>query len=412
LRLAIYTDYTYRRDGDRIYAERAFALFLGRLSEELGGVTIVGKVSPAPGKTRYPLSPTAGFVELPYYASLGRPLEASIAMARSLAVFWRLLGQVDGIWLLGPHPLGYCIALLARLRGRGVVLGVRQDFQEYVRARHPGKRWLHVLGDAMEAAWRWLGARTATVAVGPVLAAQYRGPRTLAISVSLVTEAEIAPADLALERSYDGERRVLSVGRLETEKNPLLLAEIVARLVASGGGGGGGGDRDGDGDDGDHGDWRLLVCGEGPLSEPLAARCAELGVADRVELLGYVDHDRLHSLYRSSHALLHVSWTEGVPQILFEAFAARLPVVATAVGGVPDTAGGAAVLIGPGDAGAASAALARVCRDPELRTRLTEEGVRIVRGATLDGEARRVAAFLRSVIEPWPMPAPRRPGGP
>ena len=78
-------------------------------------------------------------------------------------------------------------------------------------------------------------------------------------------------------------------------------------------------------------------------------RLRELGVADHADLLGYVPIDGgLLDLYRSSHAFLHVSWTEGLPQTLFEAFASGLPVVATAVGGVPAAVGDAALLVEPG----------------------------------------------------------------
>src|SRR5205085_1300166 len=76
------------------------------------------------------------------------------------------------------------------------------------------------------------------------------------------------------------------------------------------------------------------------------------------------------------HALLHVSWTEGLPQVLFEAFAARLPVVATAVGGVPAAAGDCAILVEPGDATAPVTALERIRHDPELRLQLTDAGAR------------------------------------
>jgi glycosyltransferase involved in cell wall biosynthesis len=170
---------------------------------------------------------------------------------------------------------------------------------------------------------------------------------------------------------------VLSVGRLEQEKNPLLLAEIIALLCAA------------------DPRWRLLVCGEGPLEDDLRRRLSELGVADRVDLLGYVPHDQgLREIYRSSHALLHVSWTEGLPQVLFEAFAARLPVVATAVGGVPAAAGDAALLVEPGDAHQPVAALTRVAGEPELRRRLTEAGAQRVASHTLEAEAGRVARFL------------------
>ena len=138
----------------------------------------------------------------------------------------------------------------------------------------------------------------------------------------------------ALARSYDGDLSVLSVGRLDPEKNPLLLADVLARLR-------------------EHGP-ALAARGlrrrhhEG-RSWPSALRAA--GVEDHAELLGYVSLDGgLRELYRNSHVFLHVSWTEGVPQVLFESFAAGLPVVATAVGGVPELAEGRSVLIPPGDA--------------------------------------------------------------
>ena len=266
---------------------------------------------------------------------------------------------------------------LARLRGRRVTLGVRQDFRRYVRARHPGRRWVRLAGDALEGIWRLMARRYGMVAVGPDLAGQYPRARTLELTVSLVRREDIrdagdAPPDFAAD-----ELRVLSVGRLEQEKNPLMLADIIARLAGA------------------DPRWRLIVCGEGPLEEGLRRRLDELGAAGHAELRGYVSHDRgLRDVYRSSHALLHVSWTEGLPQVLFEAFAARLPVVATAVGGVPAATGDAALLIEPGDAAAAASALQRLAGAPQLRERMVAAGVQRVAAHTLESEAARVAAFL------------------
>jgi glycosyltransferase involved in cell wall biosynthesis len=48
----------------------------------------------------------------------------------------------------------------------------------------------------------------------------------------------------------------------------------------------------------------------------------------------------MRAAYRSSHFLLHTSWTEGLPKVLIEAFAAVLPVVATDVGGIREAVGG------------------------------------------------------------------------
>jgi glycosyltransferase involved in cell wall biosynthesis len=170
---------------------------------------------------------------------------------------------------------------------------------------------------------------------------------------------------------------VLTVGRLDTEKNPLLLAEIFALLDA--------GERR----------WRLVVCGDGPMMGQLHARLAELGLLDRVELRGYVAIDGgLLRLYRDSHMFLHVSWTEGFPQVLIEAFAAGLPTVATAVGGVPAAAEGAALLVGPGDARSAADALQRLAGDAQLRQQLVENALERAQRCTLEAESERLARFI------------------
>lgn len=376
-RVAVYTDYRYRRADGRLYAERAFALFLVELSRHVDRMTIIGKVDPEPGTSHYELPVDVGFVELPYFSALTRPLQFARSIGRSASRVWRLLDDVDALWLLGPHPLAVVFAILGVVRGRSVTLGVRQDFRRYVRARHPHSRWIPLAGDLLEAVWRGLGRRLPVVAVGPQLAAQYPADRTLELSVSLVRASDIRPAEDPLP-DYDGSAlTALSVGRLEEEKNPLLLAEILAALVSQ--------DRR----------WRLVICGEGPYENRLRERLEQLGVADRAELRGYVPNDGgLSELYRSSHALLHVSWTEGLPQVLFEAFAARLPVVATAVGGVPLAAGDAAVLIGPGDADAAADGLRRVASDPALRAALIDRGLARVESHTLEHEAAAVAGFI------------------
>ena len=141
--------------------------------------------------------------------------------------------------------------------------------------------------------------------------------------------------------------------------------------------------------------WKLVVCGDGPLDEDLDRRLGELGVSEHADLRGYVTmQDGLLDIYRSSHAFLHVSWTEGLPQIMFEAFAAGLPVVGTAVGGVPQGVGDAALLIPPGDAEAAADALQRLVSDAAVREDLIRKGLTRAHAHTTESECRRLADFL------------------
>ena len=137
--------------------------------------------------------------------------------------------------------------------------------------------------------------------------------------------------------------------------------------------------------------------GLGPLQEDVRARGAELGVADRIDLLGYLPFPELLPQYRDAHAFVHVSFTEGVPQVLNEALACGLPVVATDVGGVSEALDGgrAGLLVPPADRDALVEAVLRVSDDDELRRKLVERGLERARDRTLEAQATRVAAFLR-----------------
>lgn len=384
MRLAVYTDYRYRRDDDGVSGELAFVRFMTALRPLVDELVLVGRLDPAPGRSHYPLGDDVGFVGLPWYGSLTEPAAVLRSLARSVGRLWRALDDVDTAWVMGPYPHAIAFALVALARRRRVVLGVRQDFPAYVRSRRPSSRWTHRAADALEWAFRRLARRLPVAAVGPDLARRYgHAPAVLELTVSLVSDADLVPADIAVARSHNRVERVLSVGRIDREKNPLLLADVLAELRADGV------------------PWRLEVAGDGPLRSELQRRLEQRGVAGAAVLHGYVPvDDGLAALYRSADVFLHVSWTEGLPQVLFEAFAAGTPVVATDVGGVAEAAGGAALLVPPGDAAAAAEAVRRVRGDRELRERLVRAGAARVRAHTLEAESRRLVAFIAACGAP------------
>jgi glycosyltransferase involved in cell wall biosynthesis len=289
------------------------------------------------------------------------------------------LDEVDVVWILGPNPpQALLFAVLGMLRRRKVVLGVRQNLPELIRHRRPGKRVVLCAAYLLEWAFRALARFLPVVVVGPDLARRYRSARSiLSVYVSLLRESDLL-ARRDDSRRYDGEELVmLSVGRLDPEKNPLLLADVLCRALRS------------------DPRWRLEVCGDGPLTDALAQRARQVGVEHRLVQRGYVPIDGgLWNLYRAAHVLLHVSMTEGVPQVILEAFAARLPVVATDVGGVGDLVANRGLLTPPRDPDAAGAALARLLDDPELRERLVESAQAAAADHTLEAECSRLARFL------------------
>jgi glycosyltransferase involved in cell wall biosynthesis len=111
---------------------------------------------------------------------------------------------------------------------------------------------------------------------------------------------------------------LLFLGRVEREKGLFVLLEALSRARRSGAA------------------WRLVCGGTGDLE---AARRAaqELGLgAEDVQFLGWIDGEAKHDLLARCRLLVLPSFIENMPVSVLEAFAYGKPVIATAVGGVPD----------------------------------------------------------------------------
>jgi glycosyltransferase involved in cell wall biosynthesis len=143
-----------------------------------------------------------------------------------------------------------------------------------------------------------------------------------------------------------------AVGRLSAEKGFDVLVRAVAELVGAGR------------------DVGLLIVGEGEEGPRLSALIAELGLAERARLLGY--RADVRDLYQALDVFALSSYREGLPNVLLEAMALEVPVVATAIAGIPRliAAGENGLLVEPGAAGSLAAALTRLLDDAALRDRL------------------------------------------
>lgn len=113
-----------------------------------------------------------------------------------------------------------------------------------------------------------------------------------------------------------------------------------------------------------HPEARLMLVGDGELHGALAAQAATLGVSDRVIFAG--ERTDVPALLKIADLFVLPSVSEGLPISLLEAMAARLPIVATRVGGIPELVveGVTGALVEPGDAPALAAAISRYLDDP------------------------------------------------
>jgi glycosyltransferase involved in cell wall biosynthesis len=177
------------------------------------------------------------------------------------------------------------------------------------------------------------------------------------------------PADFV-----DPGARMAFVGRLVSEKGIWSLLEAVSlqRMHA-----------------------HLDIIGEGPLQRPIAAYLAGSPLQERIRLLGYVPQSRLReALLTSALLVVPSTWQEPLGLVVLEAMACGIPVVASAVGGLPEIVadGFNGRLVKPGDAAGLAATLDELMSDAELRALMRENCLQRTPIASYGELARRVVA--------------------
>ena len=198
-----------------------------------------------------------------------------------------------------------------------------------------------------------------------------------------VRKQTVAEAKRAL--GFDPGRLVIgAVGRLSPEKGFDLLIRAVASLLQEGL------------------EASLVIVGDGAQQAALAGLAAELGCEKHVHLVGY--QANTSRWYEAMDVFALSSLREGLPNVLLEAMALQVPVVATRIAGVPrliesETNG---LLVEPGRPEELASALGRLAQSPELRARLQTAGrATVERRFSFAARMDRIARFYdRLLISP------------
>lgn len=125
----------------------------------------------------------------------------------------------------------------------------------------------------------------------------------------------------------------------------------------------------------------LILAGAGDEREPLEALARELKLGERVVFPGRADHEMAVSLFKGcSFFVLPSRADEGLPVVSVEAMAAGKAIVATRVGGVPESVldGETGLLVPRDDANALAEKMALMAGDPEMRERMAQAGAKRV----------------------------------
>jgi glycosyltransferase involved in cell wall biosynthesis/predicted metal-dependent phosphoesterase TrpH len=315
--------------------------------------------------------PAAAELELPFYKGMKLGVPAVPELVEALAE-----GNYDLVHVTAPGPAGIAATLLSRITGVPLLASYHTELATYAGLR----------ADPMLEAVAKVG-----------LGAFYNAPaRTLSPSPAADSSLAELGIDLAkvgrwergvdVERfdpakadrdAYPGEIKILYAGRLSREKGVDLLADAFLAAHAR--------------------DPRLhlLLAGGGPEEAELRAR-----LGDAATFLGWLGGEELAVAYASADAFLFCSVTDTYGQVILEAGASGLPVIAIAEGGpaalVENRHTG--LLCRP-DVDHVAGSILQLAASPELRTKLGSAGARGARARSWERSMSQLAAGYRLALD-------------
>jgi glycosyltransferase involved in cell wall biosynthesis len=304
-----------------------------------------------------------------------------------------------------PHVAAAARELTRRLRDlRADVLcchGYKSDVVGLLAARRRGLPIVAVARGWTGASWRvrlyeWLDRLSlprmdAVVCVSEAQARQVartgvHAERLHVIRNAIHTERFLptgAAARQVLQSLFVRPRALLigAAGRLSPEKGFDVFVEAAASVVRT------------------RPDAGFVLFGDGPLRGAIARQIARLGLADHFVLAGF--RDDLDRLLTGFDLTVLPSYTEGLPNVVLESFAARVPVVATAVGGTPEVIedGVSGYLVPPGQPAPLAERILALLGSAALRERMGRHGQRQMRAHfSFEVQARQYRELFETLV--------------
>jgi glycosyltransferase involved in cell wall biosynthesis/predicted metal-dependent phosphoesterase TrpH len=317
--------------------------------------------------------PAVAEVDVPFYAGLEIGMPSLPAMVEALAE-----GHFDAVHLTAPGPAGVTAVLIARIMDLPALGSWHTELGAYAGLRSASPGLQHGVDAALSLFYRQCQRVLSPSPASDDSLARLGVERALVGRWGRGVDIARFDPDLRDADSYPGQIKVLYAGRLTKEKGADLLVESFLRAYAT--------------------DPRLhlLLAGGGPEEEMLRERLGE-----QATFLGWLEGDDLARAYASADVFLFCSRTDTFGQVLVEAGASGVPVVAVDEGGPSSIVvdGETGRLCDP-DAAMLAAALLQLADSPAWRAKLGRQARDAARARTWEAAMRQLADGYDRVTAP------------
>lgn len=233
----------------------------------------------------------------------------------------KFIDSIDVLFISPSGPLS--ILLLKKIinKNKDVVLFIRQDTRKLIAIKNKNNFFAKMLGDFIDSYIEKFVNNSSNATVFTFGGEIYKRYSRLSDSVYSIADSRYNESDIInpneIEDKSYSRLKLLYVGRLAPGKGLEFLIRFLSSIFNF--------------------EFSFTIVGDGALRGDLVHLVKELGLSNKVEFLGHIPFSRvLLNVYSSHDVFIMPSFSEGLPQVVFEAMSQGSIVVATNVGGIPD----------------------------------------------------------------------------
>jgi len=317
-----FTEGVYYKNGiGKIYSSDIFITFFQKLNLNKE-ITALGRLSKQAFSPKYQLNKDIKFVNISYYESI-RSLIITLPFyilrnAKKIILF---IQTIDLLFVSASGPISILLLWLMEIKRKRVFLFIRQDTRELIKAKYHNSFIPKLIANWIESSIEKIITKNNNMTIftfGDAIFSRYSkiSNHVIPIADSRFENSQII-SPIELSPNKESCMNLLYVGRLAIGKGLEFLIETLYESPTK--------------------EFKLTIIGDGDINSDLICLVKELNLVEKVVFKGYVPFgEELLKEYSSNDVLILPSFSEGLPQVVLEAMARGVIVVATRVGGLPN----------------------------------------------------------------------------
>jgi len=315
-----FTEGVYYKNGiGEVYTSDIFIIFFQKFHFNKQ-ITALGRLAKKSFSPKHQLKRDIDFICLSYYKSI-RSLIITLPfyILRNVKNIILFTQRIDLLFISASGPISVLLLWLMKIKRKKVFLFIRQDTKELIKAKHHDSCISNLVANWIESLIMRSVRKNNDVTIfsfGDDIFSRYSKISNFVISVAdsrFENSQIISPIELVPNK--ESCKNLLYVGRLAKGKGLEFLIETLCELPIK--------------------KFKLTIIGDGDIKNDLIYLVKEINLSENVVFKGYIPFgEELMKEYSSNDVLILPSFSEGLPQVILEAMARGVIVVATRVGGL------------------------------------------------------------------------------